>query len=97
MKELTGIIARLFSITFEKSRRSEKIPDDWKEADSTPIIKKSKKVKKDPDNYRIASFTSVFVKVIKHNVLKAISKHMKDRVMESRVYQGQIMPDFSAF
>lgn len=98
LKELTGIIARLFFITFEKSRQSEKIPDDCKEADSTSIIKKSKKVKKkDPDNYRIASFTSVSVKVIKQNILKAISKHMKDRLMESRVYQGQLMPDFSAF
>lgn len=64
LKELTGIIARLFSIIFEKSWQSEKVPDDWKEADSTSI-KESGKVKKDPDNYRTFSFTSVSVKVIK--------------------------------
>lgn len=59
-----------------------------------PIIKKSKKVmKKDPDNYRTVNFTSVSVKVMKQNLLKVICKHMKDKVMESRVYQGQILPD----
>lgn len=40
-----------------------------------------------------ASFTSVSVKVIKQTLLKAISKHMKDKVMESGVYQGHIVPD----
>ncbi|KAK4830996.1 LOW QUALITY PROTEIN: hypothetical protein QYF61_014567 [Mycteria americana] len=68
------------AILYHLSWRSEKVPDDWKEADSTPIIKKNKKVKKkDPDNYRTVSFTSVSVKVMKQNLLKAISKHMKDK------------------
>lgn len=92
MKELTGIIRRLI---FEKTQPPKKISGDWKEANSTPIIKKTKKIKQDPDNYRTVSFTSVSAKG--QNRLKAISKHMKDKVMESRVYQGQIMLDLLLF
>lgn len=95
LKELTGSMSRLYNLRSFKGHGDQRtFQMIGRRQDSTPIIKKRKKVmKKDPDNYRTVSFSSVSVKVMKQNLLKVICKHMKDKVMESRVYQGQITPD----
>lgn len=71
---------------------TQEVPEDWKEADGTSIIKKGKSVKKeDPGNCRTINFTSASGKAVAQILLTLIFKPMKDKTMEIRVYQGQNM------
>ncbi|KAK4827448.1 hypothetical protein QYF61_018169 [Mycteria americana] len=57
------------------------VPDDWRNANVTPIFKKVRK--EDAGNYRPVSLTSVPRKVMEQLILEAISRHMKDKVIRS--------------
>ncbi|PKU42259.1 rna-directed dna polymerase from mobile element hypothetical protein [Limosa lapponica baueri] len=56
LRELAEIIAGPLSIIFERSWRTGEVPEDWREANVTPVFKKGKK--EDPGNYRPVSLTS---------------------------------------
>lgn len=60
--KLTDVIARTLSIIFEKSWRWGKIPEDWKEANVTPIYKRC--LKEDPQINKPIRLTSVPRKVM---------------------------------
>lgn len=62
LRELTHTIARLPMVIFERSQRSEEVPEGWKKANVTPLFKKDKK--KDSGNYCPVSLTSVPGKVM---------------------------------
>lgn len=61
LRELADIIARLLSITFEKSQRLGDCPGDWK-ANITPIYKKG--LKEDPGDYRSISLIQSLRKLL---------------------------------
>ena len=62
LRELADVIAEPLSIIFERSWRTEEVPEDWRKANVTPVFKKGKK--DDPGNYRPVSLTSIPGKVV---------------------------------
>src|SRR3989442_310297 len=72
----TGVISPLEQL-FSASVNLEKIPDEWRLANVTPIFKKG--TKKDPGNYRPVSLTSqvckVLEKIIKEDIVNFLEKN----------------------
>ena len=65
------------SIIFERSWRTGEVPEDWREANVTPVFKKGKK--EDLGNYRPVSLTSVPGKVMEQFILEVISRHVEEK------------------
>jgi len=57
LRELGDVITELLSIIFERSWWTGEVPEDWRKANVTPIIKTGKK--EDPGNYTLVSLTSI--------------------------------------
>ena len=69
VRELADVIAEPLSIAFERSWRTEEVPEDWRKANVTPIFKKGKK--EDPGNYRPVRLTSILGKVMQQLIHQA--------------------------
>ncbi|GAB0190586.1 mitochondrial enolase superfamily member 1 [Grus japonensis] len=78
LRELADVIARPFSLIFERSWRTGEVPEDWRKANVTPVFKKGKK--EDPGNYRPVSLTSIPGTVMEQLILRAINKHVEEEV-----------------
>jgi len=61
LRELTEVIAKVFSNIYQCSWSIREVPEDWF-AHVTPIFKKGRK--EDPGNYRLVSLTLVPGKVM---------------------------------
>ena len=72
--------AELLSIIFESSWQMGNVPEDWRIASVTSVIKKGKK--EDPGNYRPVSLNSIPGKVMKQLALDAITKQLKEGYQE---------------
>jgi len=77
LRKLAYVIAEQLSITFERSWRTGEVPEGWKEANVTPIIKKGKK--ENPGNYRPVSLTCILGKVMEHLILEVFSKQVEEK------------------
>ncbi|PKU47490.1 rna-directed dna polymerase from mobile element hypothetical protein [Limosa lapponica baueri] len=66
------VLAKPFSIIFERSSRTREISEDWRKVNVTSVFKKGKK--EDPGNYRPVSLNSIPGKVMKQLILDVISK-----------------------
>ena len=86
LKTLRDEIARPIAILFKKSLDDGQIPDEWREAEITPIHKKGSKA--DPGNYRGVSFTSVVGKMMERMVKNEISKHVENGALMSKTQHG---------
>jgi len=62
LRQLVDVVAEPLSVIFERSQRTEEVPEDWRKDSVTPIFKKGKK--EDPGNYRPVSLTSTLGKVM---------------------------------
>ena len=69
-------LAPILQLIFQRSFDTGKLPDIWKEANVSPILKKVGK--SDPSNYRPISLTCVLCKVLEHIVASSMAKHFTE-------------------
>lgn len=74
LKELAEEIAPILKIVFESSITSGSVPEDWRNANVTPVFKKGEHY--DPANYRPVSLTSVCCKLLEHIVVTSVMDHL---------------------
>ncbi|GAB0186967.1 mitochondrial enolase superfamily member 1 [Grus japonensis] len=77
LRKQTDVIAKLLSITFERSWRTGEVPEDWKKANVTGVFKKGKK--QNPGNYRPVSLTSIPGKVMEQLILDVTSMDVEEK------------------
>jgi len=53
------------------------VPEDWRKASVTPILKKGRK--EDPGNYRPVSLASILGKVMEQLILEVIIKQVEEK------------------
>ncbi|GAB0180635.1 mitochondrial enolase superfamily member 1 [Grus japonensis] len=93
LRDLTDVIAMPFSIIFERSWKTEEVPEDWRKANVTLVFKKGKK--DDPEIYRPVSLSSIPGKVMEQLILGVMNKHVEEKKVIRSGHQGEIMPDQS--
>ena len=76
IKELRDELAGPLTFLFQQSLETGKIPDDWREANVTPLYKMKGK-KADPGNYRPVSLTNVVCKMMERVVKEEVMKHVE--------------------
>ena len=69
-------LAPIPQVIFQKSINQAQLPNIWKEANVSPILKKGDRT--DPANYRPISLTCVICKILDHIVASNISKHFEN-------------------
>ena len=74
LKTFATELAPVYRFLFQTSLDQCKVPDDWKEANITPIFKKGERNK--PENYRPVSITSISCKMLEHILCSNISRHL---------------------
>jgi hypothetical protein len=67
-------ISPALTLVFQASINQDKVPEEWKSANITPLFKKGDRSA--PVNYRPVSLTSVCSKVMEHIIHSHIIKHM---------------------
>ena len=75
--ETADVTAESLSVIFDRSWRTEEVPEDRRTANVTPVFGKGKK--EDPGNSRPLSLTSVPGKVMEQLVLDTISKQLEEK------------------
>ena len=74
LKELANELKGVLTIIYNRSLSESKIPNDWKIANVTPILKKGKKC--DAGNYRLVSLTSHVCKMLESIIKDSIVNHI---------------------
>ena len=76
LKNCSEQLSGALEIIFYKSITEGEIPDEWREANVTPIFKKGSKL--DPANYRPVSLTSVCCKIMEGILRERITNHLTE-------------------
>ena len=74
LQALQSEVSKPLVIIFKESLKTGQVPDDWREANVTPIFKKGKK--NDPANYRPVSLTSICCKIMESLLKDKIVTHL---------------------
>jgi len=77
LRELAAVVAEPHSNIFERSWRTEEVPEDRRKANVTPVFKKGKK--EDSGIYRSVSLTSIPGKMMEQLILYVISKQVEEK------------------
>lgn len=75
LRTLAGDIAPILKIIFQSSLQTGRVPDDWRQANVSPIFKKGERY--NPANYRPVSLTCVCSKLMEHIVTKHLVNHLE--------------------
>ena len=75
LQELIDQIASPLATVFRKTLEDGSVPEDWKQANVTPIFKKGSKAS--PGNYRPVSLTSVSCKILESIIKDDIVQHLE--------------------
>ena len=74
LKELRNEIAPILQIIFQIYLTTGQVPDDWKEDNVAPILKKGDEHKR--NNYRPVSLTCITSKIMEHIIVSNLMKHL---------------------
>jgi len=77
LRELADVIAEPLSIIFERSWRTEEVPENWRKASVTLVFRKGRK--DDPGNYRLVSLTFIPGKVMEQLIQEVIIKQVEEK------------------
>ena len=86
LKELHHELSIPFTYLFKLSVKEGLLPQDWKDAEVTPIYKKG--LKTDPGNYRPVSLTSIVCKLLESFIRDTIQIHMEQHKLYSTCQHG---------
>ena len=70
------MLAPILRVIFQRSINQGKLPNIWKDANVSPVLKKGDK--SEPSNYRPISLTCVLCKVLEHIVASSLFRHFTD-------------------
>ena len=76
LKNSADAFAVPLKLIFEKSLKNGEVPEEWREANVSPIYKK-KGCKLDPSNYRPVSLTSTICKILESFIRDHIMKFLQ--------------------
>ena len=74
LKECSSEIAPILALIYNETLAQGTVPDDWRQANVTPIFKKGEKY--DAANYRPVSLTCICCKTLEHIIVSNINKHL---------------------
>ena len=86
LKESAEVLAEPLALIFTKSLAEGKLPEQWKEANVTPLFKKGDKSK--PGNYRPVSLTCVLCKVMESLIRDSVIEHLEKNSLLSKHQHG---------
>ena len=86
LKETASSVCIPLSIIFNESLETGETPEDWRNANVTPIFKKG--CRNDPANYRPVSLTSQVCKVLESVVKEKIFEHLERNNLLSEEQHG---------
>ena len=86
IKEMKDEITKPLLLLFRKSMDDGEIPDEWRDAEVTPIFKKGTKA--DPANYRPVSLTVIIGKLMERIVKDEITRHVETNGLISDAQHG---------
>ena len=74
LKECSNEISPILALIFNESFAWGDVPDEWRQANVSPVFKKGEKV--DAANYRPVSLTCICCKTLEHILVSYINKHL---------------------
>ncbi len=86
LQELKDIVAAPLAEIFNSSLREGVVPEDWRQANVTPIFKKGART--DPGNYRPVSLTSVCCKLLEGVIKDNIMDHLNNNDLINNSQHG---------
>ena len=86
LRELADQLAPVLAAIFQQSLVTHSLPEDWRNANVTPIYKKWDRHK--AVNYRPVSLTCVCCKLLEHIVCSHIQKHLENHSILSSIQNG---------
>ena len=75
----------IFDISFQEGI----IPEDWRDAQVTPLYKKDEKA--NPSNYRSVSLTSIVCKVMEGFVRDKVTQHLSEHSLLTSCQQDDLV------